>query len=151
MSGPHDGHPISLVEAGARLGLDPDTLRYHLDRTGHPCRLGDGSGPRSARRSYLTVSLEEAERIVNQRRQAHLAVDAELPGLSARRVAELLGVPRLKVYQLHHLGTLPADYSVEAPGRRQLRWSLPAVRRYAERQGRPLAVEPPPRHTIVNE
>ncbi len=129
---------ISLVEAGGRLGINPSTLRHHLARAGPPCRLGRD------RRAYLTVSLEEAERIVDERRQAHLAVDEELPGLSARRVAELLGVDRVTPYHLHSAGYLPADYIVDAPGRRRLRWSLPAVRRYAERQGRRLADAPPP-------
>ncbi len=151
MSGPPAPDALSLVEAGARLGINPDSLRYHLAQAGHPCRLGSGGGGQSARRAYLTVSLEEAERIVNERRQAHLGVDDELPGLSARRVAELLGIQRAVVYRMHRLGYLPADYSVEAPDRRRLRWSLPAVRRYAERQGRGLAEAPPPRHTTVNE
>ncbi|MGH7612228.1 MAG: helix-turn-helix transcriptional regulator [Candidatus Dormibacteria bacterium] len=150
MSGP-PADAISLVAAGARLGINPRTLRHHLDAAGHPCQLGLGRGGQSARRAYLTVSLEEAERIVDERRQAHLGVDDDLPGLSARRVAELLGVSRVTPYHLHSAGYLPADYSVDAPGRRRLRWSLPAVRRYAERQGRALAEAPPSRHTTVNE
>ncbi|MGH7639468.1 MAG: hypothetical protein ACREN7_00055 [Candidatus Dormibacteria bacterium] len=136
---------VSLVAASARLGISRHTLRYQLTQAGHPPHMGrDG-------RCFLTVSLEDAERIVHDRIQANLKVDDDLPGLSARKVAELLGVKRAAVYHQNRPGRLPADYVVEGPGKRRLRWSIPTVRRYAEQWGRKVAADSPLRHTGVDE
>jgi predicted transcriptional regulator len=126
----------AVLEAAASLGLNPGTLRYHLTKAGHlPQVQPDG-------RAYLTVTLAEAEEIVRSRRQASRARReklAELPGLSAKRVAELLGIDVHTVYRLNQLRYLPADDDVMIDGRRVLRWAIPTVKAYAERRGRTLA------------
>ena len=126
-----------LMEAAADLGLHHETLRYHLIKAGHPPQVRRDDG-----RAYLTVTLAEADRIVHARRQAARArreTIAELPGLSAKRVAELLGIRVDTVYRLNQLHHLPAEGEVVVDGRRVLRWDLVTVRAYADRVHRTLA------------
>ncbi len=125
--------PISLVSAAAHLGLSPNLLRYHLTAAGHPPEVGEGG------RAYLTVTLEEADRILTERRRRAMADIGLLPGWSAAYVARVLGIQQNTVYRLRQLGSLPAAHEVEAAGGRKWRWDPETVRAYAKRVGRTLA------------
>lgn len=137
----------SLVEAAAYLGMNPDTLRSHLLRSGHPPTVRytkEGKG--NPGRAYLPMSLEEADQLVQSRHRA--TADREeaiqqLPGLSARRVAELLGIDQNTVYRLNQLQTLPAEWEIQVGKQRHLRWALPVVKAYAERRHRVLTADLP--------
>ena len=123
--------PISLVGAAAYLGMSPNLLRYHLTAAGHPPKVEGG-------RAYLAITLEEAERILGERRRA-VAELGELPGWSAAHVARALGIRQRTVYLLRQIGSLPSTWEVEAAGRRKWRWDPETVRAYAKRVGRTLA------------
>ena len=123
---------VSLAEAAAYLGLSPNLLRYHLTEAGHPPKAGAGG------RSYLRITLEEAERILTERRRAWGEI-ARLPGWSAADVARALGIQQATVYRLRQIGTLPAAHEVQAIGGRKWRWDPETVRAYANRVGRMLA------------
>jgi predicted transcriptional regulator len=132
-----DGEPTypSLLEAAALLGMHPDTLRWHLTHSGNSARVWrDG-------RAYLPMSLEEADQLLQSRRQATIdrqEAIATLPGLSAQRVAHLLGIRKNTVYRLNELRTLPAEAETMIGRRKILRWNPLTVRAYAERVGRTL-------------
>lgn len=123
--------PVSLVEAAAYLGLNPDTLRYHLTKAGHPPKVEGG-------RAYLTIPIGQADGILHERRR--LAAElGELPGWSAAKVAEVLGIQRATVFRLHQLGKLPAEIEVKGLPNRKWRWRPETVRAYAKRVHRTLA------------
>lgn len=124
--------PVSLVEAAASLGLDRESLRYYLVKAGFPPAVGKGG------RSYLTIPVAEANRILAERRRLNADIGL-LPGWSAAEVARRLGIQQATVYRLRQLGKLPAAYEVRAIGSRRWRWDPETVRAYAERVGRTLA------------
>ena len=117
---------VSLVEAAARLGLNPDNLRYHLTKAGHPPQVGVRG------RAYLTITIAEADAILRGRREVAEQV-AHLPGWSAAEVARALGIQRATVFRLHQLGKLPAEIEVKGLGNRKWRWDPDTVRAYAKR------------------
>ena len=138
----------SLLEAAAYLGLNPDTLRSHLIRSGHPPLVRyRPSGRGNSGRAYLPMSLEDADKLVRSRQQATLdrrrAIE-ELPGLSAQRVADLLGIQAQTVYRLNQLQYLPAEQEVQVGKQKLLRWSLSTVKAYAQRRGRTLVASEMP-------
>lgn len=135
-SSPRETPPYpSVREAAALLGMHPDTLRWHLTHSGNPAQVWrDG-------RAYLPMSLEDADQLLQSRRQATIdrqEAIATLPGLSAERVAHLLGIRKNTVYRLNELGTLPAETETMIGRRKILRWTPLTVRAYAERVGRTL-------------
>ena len=135
-SDPAASQPVSLVAAAAHLGLNPDTLRYHLAKAGHAPKVGDDG------RAYLTMPIDAAEAILRTRREMAEQA-ANLPGWSAARVAKALGIRTDTVHRLRQLGKLPAEYRVEGVGHRKWRWKPETVRAYAQRVRRTLD-EPDP-------
>ena len=127
-SDPSANPPVSLLEAAADLGVTAPALRHHLTKAGHPPKVEGG-------RAYLTIPVAEADGILRERRR--LAAElGELPGWSAAKVAEVLGIRLATVYRLRELGKLPAAHEVQAIGGRKWRWEPETVRAYAKRVGR---------------
>ena len=102
-----------------------------MTKAGHPPEVGAGG------RAFLTITLEEAARVLSERRRA-VAEIGLLPGWSAAHVARVLGIRQATVYRLRELGTLPAAHEVQAIGRRKWRWDPETVRAYAKRVHRTL-------------
>lgn len=136
-SDPAASQPVSVVAAAAHLGLNPDTLRYHLTKAGHSPKVGVGG------RAYLTIPIDEAAAIIRKRREVAESA-AHLPGWSAAQVAEALGIRTDTVHRLRQLGKLPAEYRVEGMGHRKWRWKPATVRAYARRVRRTLAEDDAP-------
>ena len=132
-SDPAASQPVSVVAAAAHLGLNPDTLRYHLTKAGHPPTVGVGG------RAYLAITIDEAAAILRKRREVAEQA-ANLPGWSAAQVAEALGIRTDTVHRLRQLGKLPAEIQLPPGlGNRKWRWDPETVRGYAKRVGRTLA------------
>jgi hypothetical protein len=93
-SDPSASQPVSVVAAAAHLELNPDTLRYHLTKAGHPPQVDAGG------RAYLTIPIGEAAAILRGRREVAEQV-AHLPGWSAAEAARALGIQRATVFRLH--------------------------------------------------
>ena len=130
---PAASQPVSVVAAAAHLGLNPDTLRYHLAKAGHPPKVGVGG------RAYLTITIDEAAAILRKRREVAESA-TNLPGWSVAKVAEVLGIQPATVFRLHQLGKLPAEIQLQPGlGNRKWRWDPATVRAYAKRVGRTLA------------
>lgn len=123
--------PISVSGAAAYLGVTPSSLRHHLVNAGHPPKVGENG------RAYLTVTLADADEILQARRREAARVQ-ELPGWSAAEVAARIGIQVATVHRLRELGKLPA-IAVEGPGHRKWRWDPTTVRAYAQRVGRRVA------------
>jgi len=131
-SDPSASQPVSIVAAAAHLGLNPDTLRYHLTNAGHPPKVEGG-------RAYLTITVAEADAILRERLRLAAEV-GKLPGWSAAEVGRRLGIQRATVFRLHQLGKLPAEIQVPGGlGNRKWRWRPETVRAYAKRVHRTLA------------